>query len=79
MLAYTSSKSALNMLTSQYAAAFPALRINVVDPGYTATDFNGNRGTQTVEQGTEVIVRMATLGPDGPTGSYVDATGPVPW
>ncbi len=79
MLAYTSSKSALNMLTCQYAGAFPTIRINVVDPGYTATDFNGNRGTQTVEQGTEVIVRMATLGPDGPTGSYVDAAGPVPW
>jgi NAD(P)-dependent dehydrogenase (short-subunit alcohol dehydrogenase family) len=78
-LAYPSSKAALNMLTSQYAKAFGKLRINAVDPGYTATDLNGNRGTQTVEQGAEVIVRMALLGPDGPTGTFTDAAGPVPW
>ncbi len=78
-LAYPSSKTALNMLTSQYAKAFPAIRINAVDPGYTATDLNGHRGTQTVGQGAEIIVRMATIGADGPTGGYFDATGPVPW
>ncbi len=78
-LAYPSSKTALNMLTSQYAKALPAIKINAVDPGYTATDLNGHRGTQTVEQGAEIIVRMATIGTDGPTGGYFDATGPVPW
>jgi NAD(P)-dependent dehydrogenase (short-subunit alcohol dehydrogenase family) len=78
-LAYPSSKSALNMLTSQYAKAFPAIRINAVDPGYTATDLNGHRGTQTVEQGAEIIAAMAMIGPDGPTGGYVSASGPVPW
>ncbi len=40
-LAYPSSKAALNMLTSQYAKSYPRLRINAVDPGYTATDLNG--------------------------------------
>ena len=44
-LPYPSSKSALNMVTVQYAKAFPAMRINTVDPGYTATDFNRHRGT----------------------------------
>jgi len=78
-LAYPSSKSAVNMLTSQYAKAFPAIRINAVDPGYTATDLNGHSGPQTVEQGTDAIVRMANLTPDGPTGSFVDAHGTVPW
>jgi NAD(P)-dependent dehydrogenase (short-subunit alcohol dehydrogenase family) len=78
-LAYPSSKAALNMLTSQYAKAFPAIKVNAVDPGYTATDLNGHRGTQTVEQGAEIIVRMATIGADGPTGGYFDAAGPVPW
>ena len=78
-LAYPSSKTALNMLTSQYAKAFPAIKINAVDPGYTATDLNGHRGTQTVEQGAEIIVRMATIAADGPTGGYFDATGSVPW
>jgi NAD(P)-dependent dehydrogenase (short-subunit alcohol dehydrogenase family) len=78
-LAYPSSKAALNMITSQYAKAYPAIKINVVDPGYTATDLNGHRGTQTVEEGTEIIVRMATIGADGPTGGYFDVTGTVPW
>jgi NAD(P)-dependent dehydrogenase (short-subunit alcohol dehydrogenase family) len=78
-LAYPSSKAALNMLTSQYAKAYPAIRINAVDPSYTATDLNEHRGTQTVEEGTEIIVRMATIGADGPTGGYFDASGTVPW
>lgn len=50
-LAYPSSKTALNMLTSQYAKAYPQMRINAVDPGYTATDLNDQRGTQTVAEG----------------------------
>jgi NAD(P)-dependent dehydrogenase (short-subunit alcohol dehydrogenase family) len=78
-LAYPSSKSALNMLTSQYAKAYPAIKINAADPGYTATDFNDHRGTQTVGEGAEIIVRLATIGADGPTGGYFDAAGPVPW
>jgi NAD(P)-dependent dehydrogenase (short-subunit alcohol dehydrogenase family) len=78
-LAYPSSKSALNMLTSQYAKAYPTMRINAVDPGYTATDLNGHRGTKTVQQGAEAIVAMATIGPDGPTGTFTDENGPVPW
>jgi NAD(P)-dependent dehydrogenase (short-subunit alcohol dehydrogenase family) len=79
LLPYPSSKSALNMVAVQYAKAFPAMRINAVDPGFTATDFNQHRGTQTVEEGAEIIVRMASIGPDGPTGGYFSAAGPVPW
>ncbi|MGI8452160.1 MAG: SDR family oxidoreductase [Streptosporangiaceae bacterium] len=79
VLPYPSSKAALNMITTQYAKAFPAMRINTVDPGYTATDFNQHRGTQTVGEGAEIIVRMASLGADGPTGGYFSAAGPVPW
>jgi NAD(P)-dependent dehydrogenase (short-subunit alcohol dehydrogenase family) len=78
-LGYTSSKAALNMLTTQYAKAYPDLRVNCVDPGYTATDLNGNSGPQTVQEGTDAIVRMAQIGPDGPTGRFVDAQGEVPW
>ena len=78
-LGYPASKAALNMLTTQYAKAYPDLRVNCVDPGYTATDLNDNTGTQTVEEGTEVIVRMAQVGPDGPTGRFFDARGEVPW
>ena len=79
LLPYPSSKSALNMVTVQYAKAFPGMRINTVDPGFTATDFNQHRGTQTVEEGAEIIVAMASVGPDGPTGGYFSAAGPVPW
>jgi NAD(P)-dependent dehydrogenase (short-subunit alcohol dehydrogenase family) len=78
-LAYTSSKSAVNMLTSQYAKAYPQMRINAVDPGYTATDFNGNSGPQTIEEGTDAIVTAAQLGPNGPTGAFIDRDGSVPW
>jgi NAD(P)-dependent dehydrogenase (short-subunit alcohol dehydrogenase family) len=76
---YASSKAALNMLTIQYAAAFPRMRINAVDPGFTATDFNAHRGTQTVKQGAEAIVRYAQIAPDGPTGGFFDSTGTEAW
>src|SRR6476646_3735399 len=76
---YASSKAALNMLTIRYAAAFPRMRINSVDPGFTATDFNEHRGTQTVEEGAEVIVRFALIPVDGPTGGFFDRNGAEPW
>ncbi len=79
VLAYGSSKSAVVSLTVQYAKSLPGLRINVVDPGYTATDLNGNSGPQTVEEGTDAIVRLASIGPDGPTGGFFDRHGVVPW
>ncbi|WP_405753668.1 SDR family NAD(P)-dependent oxidoreductase [Streptomyces sp. NBC_01411] len=78
-VAYPASKTAVNMLTTQYAKAFPDLRINSVEPGFTKTDLNGNTGTQIVEQGAEIIVRMAQVGPDGPTGGFFDAEGTLPW
>jgi NAD(P)-dependent dehydrogenase (short-subunit alcohol dehydrogenase family) len=78
-LQYPASKAALNMITTQYAKALPEFRVNAADPGYTATDLNGHRGTQTVEEGSDAIVALATLEPDGPTGGFFDRHGPVPW
>jgi NAD(P)-dependent dehydrogenase (short-subunit alcohol dehydrogenase family) len=78
-VAYPASKAAVNSITLQYAKAFPGMRINAVEPGYTATDLNQHMGTQTVEEGAEIIVRMAQIGRDGPTGSYIGSHGPVPW
>jgi NAD(P)-dependent dehydrogenase (short-subunit alcohol dehydrogenase family) len=78
-LAYGSSKAALNMITMHYAKAFPSMRINCVDPGYTATDLNGNSGFQTAAEGAVIIAQMAGIGPDGPTGTYRDAHGALPW
>jgi NAD(P)-dependent dehydrogenase (short-subunit alcohol dehydrogenase family) len=72
---YTSSKSAVTMLTVQYARAFPEMRVNAADPGYTATDFNRHSGPQTVQEGTDAIVELATRGGKGPTGTYIDRLG----
>lgn len=76
---YTSSKSAVTMLTVQYAKAFPEMRINAADPGSTRTDLNGNRGMQTVQEGTDAIVELATRGGQGPTGTFIDRSGVVPF
>jgi NAD(P)-dependent dehydrogenase (short-subunit alcohol dehydrogenase family) len=78
-VAYSASKTVVNVITVQYAKAFPAMRINAVEPGFTKTDLNANTGVQTVEEGAEIIVRMAQVGPDGPTGGYFDAEGTLPW
>ncbi|NUO44310.1 MAG: SDR family oxidoreductase [Streptomyces sp.] len=78
-VAYPSSKTTVNMITVQYAKAFPAMRVNAVEPGFTRTDLNGGTGTQTVGEGAEIIVRMAQTTPDGPTGGYFDVNGPIPW
>ncbi len=76
---YCASKSALTMLTVQYARAFPNMRINAADPGSTCTDLNAHQGHQTVTEGTDAIVKLATLPPDGPTGTFMDRSGIVPW
>jgi len=67
------------MITVQYAKAFPGLRVNAADPGFTNTDLNGRTGTQTVAEGAEIIVRLPQTAPDGPTAGYFDRRGPVPW
>lgn len=79
LLGYPSSKAALNMLTVKWARAHPRWRVNAADPGFTSTDLNAHRGTQTVQEGTDAIVRLACLGPDGPTGTFADRHGNVPW
>jgi NAD(P)-dependent dehydrogenase (short-subunit alcohol dehydrogenase family) len=80
MLAYPMSKAALNMLTIQYARAHPRWRVNSVTPGLTATDFAPSAATgNSVDVGADIVVRMACVRPDGPTGTFVDADGPVPW
>lgn len=79
-VAYPASKAAVNMITVQFAKQLPGMRINAVEPGFTRTDLNGRTGTQTVEEGAAIIVRMAQVPPDGPTGSYVsEHQGTLPW
>ncbi len=76
---YTASKAAVTMLTTQYAKAIPGVRFNAADPGYTATDLNGHSGLQTVTEGTDAIVTLATEDPSAGTGRFIDRFGPVAW
>jgi NAD(P)-dependent dehydrogenase (short-subunit alcohol dehydrogenase family) len=76
---YQASKSAVTMLTVQYAKAYPEIRINAADPGYTATDFNNHNGTQTVTEGTDAIVELATRNGEGPTGTFINREGVAPF
>lgn len=80
-LAYNSSKTTLNAITVQFAHELKntPIKVNAVDPGYTATDFNNYKGTRTVEQGAAIAVRLATLEKDGPTGGFFNEAGALPW
>jgi NAD(P)-dependent dehydrogenase (short-subunit alcohol dehydrogenase family) len=79
--AYSPSKTALHAISLAFALELEKtnIKVNVACPGYTATDLNNFRGTRTVEQGAREAVRLALLGPDGPTGTFSDEDGPVPW
>ncbi len=80
-LGYVPSKSAATALTVQYARdlAGENILVNAVDPGFVATDLTGFRGTGTAAQGAVAAVAMATISADGPTGTFTDDQGPVPW
>lgn len=56
-----------------------AVKVDSADPEFTATDLNNFRGKQTTEQAASVIVRLATLAPEGPTGGFFDKDGALPW
>jgi NAD(P)-dependent dehydrogenase (short-subunit alcohol dehydrogenase family) len=77
---YGATKAAVSMLTVQYAKAVPEIKFNAVEPGFTATDFTaGFPGGRPVKESAEVIVRLATLGKDGPTGTFQEKTGELAW
>ena len=77
---YAASKSAATMLTLQYAKAHPDVRFNAVEPGYTATDLTAALGGgRPPAESARVVVRLATLGPDGPTGTLQDEDGELAW
>jgi NAD(P)-dependent dehydrogenase (short-subunit alcohol dehydrogenase family) len=78
-LAYSSSKAAVSMLTVQYAKSLPGIRINAVDPGPTNTGERFRNGIQTVQEGTDAVVRMATIDKSGPTGTFTNREGVIPW
>ncbi|MBN3889260.1 MAG: SDR family oxidoreductase [Nostoc sp. JL31] len=81
LLAYNSSKTAVNAITVLLAAELKdtPIKINAADPGFTATDINQYQGYRTVEQGAIAAVRLATLPDDGSSGGFFDENGVVPW
>ncbi len=84
-LAYASSKAAVTMLTVQYANAFRRrpdyahVKVNAVTPGYIATDLNNHAGTRTVEQGAKVVIDLALIADNGPSGGFFNDEGVLPW
>ncbi|HEV8511744.1 MAG TPA: SDR family oxidoreductase [Cyclobacteriaceae bacterium] len=83
---YLSSKSAMNMYTVvlAYELKDTNFKINAVCPGYTKTDFNGHRGTGTVDDAGKRILKYALIDKDGPTGKFFSEennpkTGEIPW
>ncbi|MDR3673521.1 MAG: SDR family oxidoreductase [Holophaga sp.] len=81
VIGYNASKAALNMLTVHLAFELrdTAIKVNAAAPGYTATDLNGHQGHQTIPEGAAEAVRLALLPDDGPTGTFSDRQGIVPW
>jgi NAD(P)-dependent dehydrogenase (short-subunit alcohol dehydrogenase family) len=77
---YAASKSAATMLTVQYAKAHPGIKFNALEPGTTATDMTAAYGIgRPVTDSAKTVVRLATLGPDGPTGTFTDEFGELSW
>ena len=78
---YPASKAALNAMTLAMAIELEStgIKVNAACPGFTKTNLNNYEGTQTVEEGAREPVRLALLGPDGPTGTFSNTDGVIPW
>ena len=81
LLAYNSSKSALNAVTVTYANQLrgTSIKVNAADPGYCGTDLNGHAGPRTPAQGATVVLQLANLPDDGPTAGFFSENGVEPW
>ena len=82
-IVYGSSKAAVSMLTVQYAKAVPEVKFNAVEPGITATELGGgsveSHPGRPAEVSARVVVRLATIGKDGPTGTFQEDDGELGW
>ena len=80
-VAYGPSKTALNALTIAFARELEGttVKVNLACPGYTATDLNGHSGPRTTTEAAQEPVRLALLGPDGPSGTFSNDDGSIPW
>ncbi len=79
---YPASKAALNAITLAMMIELEStgIKVNLVSPGFTKTNLNGYAGTESVEDGSREVVRVALLGPDGPTGTFTRwENTTIPW
>jgi NAD(P)-dependent dehydrogenase (short-subunit alcohol dehydrogenase family) len=79
---YPASKAALNAITLAMMVELEStgIKINLVSPAFTKTNLNGYAGTESVEDGSREVVRVALLGPDGPTGTFTRWENvTIPW
>jgi len=81
LLAYNSSKTALNAVSVAFAKELEpfGIKVNAVEPGSVATDLNGNNGALTPDEGAVSAIRLATIAADGPTGGFFGSEGIQPW
>jgi NAD(P)-dependent dehydrogenase (short-subunit alcohol dehydrogenase family) len=79
--AYCLSKAAMNAATVLFAStvAGDGIKVNAVNPGYVYSAVSGFRGTRSPQNGAAILIKMATLGEDGPTGGFFDDDGPIAW
>ncbi len=82
-IVYGASKAAVSMLTVQYANAHPEVKVNAVEPGITATELGGgdpgSHPGRPAAQSARVVARLASIGPDGPTGTFQEDDGELGW
>ena len=78
---YSVSKTAAHAVMLAFALALEGtnIKVNAACPGFTSTALNNFNGTRSVEEGAREPVRLALIGDDGPTGTFSDENGPVPW
>src|SRR6478736_4525666 len=77
--AYCISKTALNGVTSQLAAALPKFAVNSVCPGWVRTDMGGENASRSVEEGADTIVWLANEAPQDLTDKFVRDRKEIPW
>ncbi|THG29597.1 SDR family NAD(P)-dependent oxidoreductase [Naasia lichenicola] len=79
---YAASKTALNAMTVAMMIELEStdIKVNLVSPAFTSTALNGYAGTESLEDGSREVVRVALLGPDGPTGTFTRwPAATIPW
>ena len=79
---YSASKTALNAITlaMMIEAEGTPIKVNLVSPGFTSTNLNNYEGTQSLEDGSQEVVRVALFGPNEPSGTFTRwENETIPW